>query len=81
MLEGLAALLCACGYRLLCEVRVEGAHLGLATYLDDGPQSETRGQRVRLCPGCGDELSLHLLRPRQDLPSDVTTGSLGRVTS
>jgi hypothetical protein len=67
MLEEFAALLCACGYRILCEVRAEGQRLGFAMYLDDGPESEGRGQRVRLCPGCGDELGLHLLRAQKDL--------------
>jgi hypothetical protein len=65
MLEGLAELLCACTYQILCEVRDEGERLGTLGFFDDGPQSETRGQRVTSCPGCGQRLGLHVLQARQ----------------
>jgi hypothetical protein len=66
MLEGLAALLCSCSYHILCEVRPEGERLGFPIFFDDGPESETRGQQVRSCPGCGEKLGLHLLRAQKN---------------
>jgi hypothetical protein len=60
--EGLAALLCQCTYQIACEVRAVGERLGLLMFFDDEPASETRGQQVSSCPGCGQELRLHLLR-------------------
>jgi hypothetical protein len=66
MLEGLvAALLCTCTHRILCEVRREGERLGLPTFFDDAPESETRGKQVRSCPGCGQRLGLHLLQAQK----------------
>ena len=41
LLEGLAALLCACGYRILCEARAEGQRLGFALC------TSTTGRRAR----------------------------------
>jgi hypothetical protein len=46
-------LLCACGYRVRCEVM---------RYGDDTESSMTRGERVRDCPGCHDQLGLLGLR-------------------
>lgn len=67
MLEELAALLCVCSYQLLCEIKAEGEVLGTLIYFDDGPHSETRGQQVRSCPGCGEKLGLQVLRARKNL--------------
>jgi hypothetical protein len=67
VLEGLAALLCACSYQILCEIREEGERLGLPVFFDDGPQSETRGQQVRSCPGCRQRLGLHMLRAQKNV--------------
>ena len=64
MLEGLAALVCSCGYRILCELRQEGERLGLQVFFDDQPASESRGQQIRSCPGCGQSLGLHMLQTR-----------------
>ena len=69
MLEGLAALLCACSYQILCEVREEGERLGTLIFFDDRPESETRGQQVSNCPGCGQKLGLHLLQAHKNLSS------------
>jgi hypothetical protein len=69
VLEGLAALLCACSYRILCEVSLQGERLGLLTFFDDGLESETRGQKVSNCPGCGQKLGLHLLQGHKNLSS------------
>ena len=64
MLEGLAALVCSCGYRILCELRQEGERLGLPVFFDDQPASETCGQQVMSCPGCAQSLGLHMLQAR-----------------
>ena len=65
MQERLARLPCACTYQILCEVRQEGKRLGILTFFDDGPESETCGQQVMSCPGCGQRLGLHLLQARK----------------
>jgi hypothetical protein len=65
MLEGVATVLCACSYQIRCEVRDAGERLGFPMFFDDEPQSETRGQQVRSCPGCGEKLGLHLLRAQK----------------
>jgi hypothetical protein len=59
-----SALVCSCGYRILCELRQEGERLGLPVFFDDQPASETRGQQVRSCAGCGQSLGLHMLQAR-----------------
>jgi hypothetical protein len=64
MQEVLAALVCSCGYRILCELRQEGERLGLPVFFDDQPASESRGQQVMSCPGCGQSLGLHMLQAR-----------------
>jgi hypothetical protein len=69
VLEGLAALLCACTYPILCEVSPQGERLGFLTFFDDGPESATRGQQVSNCPGCGQKLGLHLLQAQKNLSS------------
>ena len=56
------SVLCACTYQILCEVQKEGRRLGFTRFYDDAPESETRGERVSSCPGCGRKLELHLLR-------------------
>jgi len=56
------SVLCACTYPILCEVQKEGGRLGSLKFFDDGSESETRGERVSRCPGCGRKLELHLLR-------------------
>ena len=53
---------CVCTYPILCEVTREGRRLGFPVFFDDGPESETRGERVSGCPGCGRALGIHLLR-------------------
>lgn len=32
--------------------------MGFVDFFDDEPDSESRGQRVRECPGCGERLGL-----------------------
>ena len=56
------SVLCACTYPILCEVIQEGERLGFTRFFDDAPESETRGERVSSCPGCGRALGIHLLR-------------------
>jgi hypothetical protein len=49
---------CLCSFRLLCAVRAEGQRLGFLLFFDDEPGSESHGERVRECPGCGAPLGL-----------------------
>jgi hypothetical protein len=49
---------CSCAHRLVCAVRRQGERLGFLDFFDDVPDSETRSQRVRECPGCGERLGL-----------------------
>jgi hypothetical protein len=66
MLERLAALLCACTYQILCEVREEGERLGFPAFFDGQPDSETHGQQLTSCPRCGQRLGLHMLQAQKD---------------
>jgi hypothetical protein len=52
---------CVCDRRILCEVQPEGEHIGFLVFLDGEPTSETHGQRVKSCPGCGKQLGLSVL--------------------
>lgn len=52
------AVVCSCGHRLACEVARLGERLGFVYFLDDEPDSDTRAERVRDCPGCGLRLGL-----------------------
>jgi hypothetical protein len=51
-------LLCECGHNICCAVRQEGERLGFLVFSDDEPKSETLGERIRECPGCGERLRL-----------------------
>ena len=52
---------CPCGYAILCEVRRMVECMGTVAYFDDESTSETYGERVRNCPGCGEQLEFHTL--------------------
>ena len=54
--------LCACGYKVRCEVARYGECLSELIFFDDSDASMTRGERVRHCPGCQRFLSLSILR-------------------
>jgi hypothetical protein len=54
-----AALRCACGHGIYCELERKGERLGLLTFFDDEPLSSTLGERVECCPGCGKRLAIH----------------------
>ena len=56
MKEEVATLQCACGYAILCEVRSLIERLGAAAFFDHELSSETYGERVKSCPGCGEQL-------------------------
>ena len=56
MQEEVATLQCACGYAILCEVMRLGACLGTLAFSDNEPTSDTYGERVESCPGCGEQL-------------------------
>ena len=60
MPEVATALRCVCGYSIFCEVRSTGERLGFLVFQDNEPASETYGQRVESCPGCGEQLGLPL---------------------
>ena len=56
-----AVLRCVCGRRILCEVQPEGDGMGFLVFFDGESKSENYGQRVRSCPGCGNQLGLPVL--------------------
>ena len=61
-----AVLRCVCGHKILCEVQPGGDGMGFLAFFDGEPKSESYGQRVRSCPGCGKRLGLPvLLREKQ----------------
>jgi hypothetical protein len=62
-----AALRCICGYSIVCEVRPGGEHIGFLAFFDGETTSETYGQQVENCPGCGEQLGLPLFF-RKDRP-------------
>jgi hypothetical protein len=64
MLEELVALRCLCSYAISVVLRGAGEGICTIVFFDDGPTSETRGERVRECPSCGERLGLHRLLPR-----------------
>ncbi len=51
-----ATLQCPCGYAIVCEVWSLMERLGAAVFFDDELSSETYGERVKSCPGCGEQL-------------------------
>jgi hypothetical protein len=55
-------LLCACGYKLRCEVLRYGECLGEIAFFDDKEASTTQGERLWDCPRCQDRLALPSLR-------------------
>ena len=64
-----ASLRCSCGYGVRCEAWHDREGLGGLVFIDDEEVSETRGERVGRCPGCGRLIDLHSLltqsRPRR----------------
>jgi hypothetical protein len=62
--EEAAALRCGCGHGIHCEVRRAGEHLGFLVFVDDEPTSETCGERIESCPGCGEQLGFPMLFPK-----------------
>lgn len=62
VLEERAALVrCACGYGISVELSDEGARICNVMLFDNEPSSDSHGERVRECPGCGVGLGLHTL--------------------
>ncbi len=57
MQEEVAPLQCPCGYPIVCEVQSLMGRLGAAIFLDEEPTSETYGETVKSCPGCGEQLT------------------------
>jgi hypothetical protein len=53
-------LACSCAYCLVCREIRQGERLGFLSFFDDEPDSQTRGERVLECPGCGKRLGLAL---------------------
>ena len=56
MQEEAVTLRCPCGYAILCEARRLVERMGTVTFFDDEPSSETYGERIESCPGCGEHL-------------------------
>jgi hypothetical protein len=54
-------LLCKCNYGISCGVRREGERLGFLVFFDDQEASETYGEQISWCPGCGARPDYHLL--------------------
>jgi hypothetical protein len=54
-------LLCVCAHRILCEVKREGERLGTLVFFDGEEASKTYQERVKSCPGCGEQLELIML--------------------
>jgi hypothetical protein len=54
-------LLCVCAHRILCEVKREGERLGNLVFFDGEEASKTYQERVKSCPGCGEQLELIML--------------------
>ena len=44
---------CSCGYKLWCEARFDDEDLLRLIFFDNEETSETYGERITLCPGCG----------------------------
>jgi hypothetical protein len=61
MAEQAAVLRCACGHGILGEMLREGERLGTVAFFDDEEASETHGERVQWCPGCGQRLEVQTL--------------------
>jgi hypothetical protein len=59
--EEASTLQCPCAHDLLCEVRRLGERLGALAFFDNEPTSETYGERVENCPGCGEHLEFLML--------------------
>ncbi len=57
MQEEVATLQCPCGYAILCEMRSSIERLGAAVFFDGELRSETYGETVKSCPGCGEQLT------------------------
>ncbi len=49
---------CPCGYAILCDVRCFRERLGTLAFLDNEQTSQTYGERVKSCPGCGEQLEV-----------------------
>jgi hypothetical protein len=53
-----ATLSCVCAHRILCGVSREGERLGTLVFFDGDEANETYQERVKSCPGCGEQLGL-----------------------
>jgi hypothetical protein len=58
MMKEAATLFCVCAHRILCEVNREGERLGTLVFFDGDEANETYQERVKSCPGCGEQLGL-----------------------
>lgn len=64
MIENLVALLCVCGHAMSVLPKSTEEHLCILDFFDDELSSESFGERVLECPGCGERLGLHRLTGR-----------------
>jgi hypothetical protein len=65
MVQEASLLRCACGHGIRCEVKRAGVYLGFLAFFDVEPTSQTRGERLESCPGCGERLGLLAFRARK----------------
>jgi hypothetical protein len=62
--EQAAVVRCACGHGILSEVLRKGERLATVAFFDEEEASETHGEQLQWCPGCGQRLAVHTLLPR-----------------
>ena len=60
-MEGTTALICACTRCIFCKMSHEGKRLGAVLFFNDGLASETCGERIEFCSGCGEKLGGRVL--------------------
>ncbi len=61
----MATAYCGCGYEIWSELWWRESGYALA-FSDGLKTSETRGERITYCPGCGRRLERGVLRPTRD---------------
>ena len=49
---------CECGHDIRCALRSLGASLASLAFFDGRALSETHGEQVACCPGCGNRLAV-----------------------
>ena len=55
---------CECGHDIRCVTRLSGSYLASLAFFDDRALSETHGEQIAFCPGCGVRPAVALLLGR-----------------